>query len=279
MASIGTDELPFILAFASAPVSLHLLPYMSSRFSSPIIWVEIHYCRACSHTTVHTQDSHSSFILCIWQDYWTYILVRTYTFDSSVFTLPYILPFERSDCSGNYVIHFRYELLCFGIPWIIILIHTKHTLFCYHEAYNQCIQAYQLHYIIPLPDKILLRHTYVATFGTTYYASSCLDLLFWDSAYLISLSWSTLSMHLCISIYTLYVYIHFSYSSLRYSSLREYPPNEHYTFVTLSHLRPILYLPSLFCIYFHFYTLILLLVWISLSNILSILLGTFLCHC
>lgn len=38
-----------------------------------------------------------------------------------------------------YVIHFRYELLCFGIPWIIILIHTKHTLFCYHEAYNQCI--------------------------------------------------------------------------------------------------------------------------------------------
>lgn len=23
-----------------------------------------------------------------------------------------------------YVIHFRYELLCFGIPWIIILIHT-----------------------------------------------------------------------------------------------------------------------------------------------------------
>ena len=64
---------------------------------------------------------------------------RTYTFDSSVFTLPYILPFELSDCSGNYVIHFRYELLCFGIPWIIILIHTKHTLFCYHEAYNQCI--------------------------------------------------------------------------------------------------------------------------------------------
>ena len=36
---------------------------------------------------------------------------------------------------ATYVIHFRYELLCFGIPWIIILIHTKHTLFCYHEAY------------------------------------------------------------------------------------------------------------------------------------------------
>jgi len=122
------------------------------------------------------------------------------------------------------------------------------------------------------------RKTYVTTFGVSY-ASACLDLSFWDSAYLISLSWSTLSMHLCISIYTLYVYIHFSYSSLRYSSLREYPPNEHYTFVTLSHLRPILYLPSLFCIYFHFYTLILLLVWISLSNILPILSGTFLCHC
>ena len=40
------------------------------------------------------------------------------------------------------------------------------------------------------------------------------------------------------------------------------------TITKLSHLGPILYLPSLFCIYFHFYTLIILLVWISLSNIL-----------